>query len=115
MLYSWVSIKKTNILDKKYLWEANASMKILIVSKCNKCDGLCDLVHPWKSVTFRKVVGFSLQALHSTMSVFQVFKIVQKVPNRVKHHKCKKNNLELCNLEFFNPAGIYLFKINNKH
>ena len=46
--------------------------------------------HPWKSVTFSEVAGFSLQALHSTMGVFHVFKIVQKVPNRVKHHKCRK-------------------------
>ena len=34
--------------------------------------------HPWRSVTFSKVAGF--------YHVFQVFKIIQMVPNRAKHH-----------------------------
>ena len=51
----------------------------------NICDTLCDLVqfkkrekHPWRSVSFSKVAGFS------TFS--HILKIVQMVPNCAKHH-----------------------------
>ena len=64
-----------------------ASVEIVSISS----DALRDLVqfalfknpetHPWRSVTKR-----------SSMNVFHVFKIVQMVQNRVKHHEYKMLN-----------------------
>ena len=42
--------------------------------------------HAWRSVTFSKVAGFSLQ--HSSMDAFYVFKIVQMVSHRATHRIC---------------------------
>ena len=58
----------------------------LVQQNSTYCDVFRDLVqfeeHPWRSVTFSKV------AEHSSMGVFQVFKIVQMVPNCTNHRNC---------------------------
>ena len=52
--------------------------------------------HSWKMVTFSKVEGFSLQFTKSNtppVVFFTIFKSVQMVPNRAKHHKCIEKNV----------------------
>ena len=63
----------------------------------NICDALRNLEpyvqlkkrekHPWRSVYFSKVVGFSLQLKLTLLhGCFSRFKIVRMVPNRATHH-----------------------------
>ena len=85
----WI-LRSSFVLNRRwhlFIWEALQDLVPFVQFKKRK-------KHPWTSVIFSKVASRSL-------GVFQDFKIVQMVPNRVNHHMCS----HLCQSLFLNKVA----------